>query len=46
MKAWNWIRILRIQITNISVVDPFHFDTDPDPQVRFVEKRIRIRPKI
>ena len=33
-----------------SVADPFHFDTDPDPKIRFVEKRVRIliviRPKI
>ena len=29
-----------------SVMDPFNFDTDPDPQIRFVEKRIRISPKI
>ena len=31
-----------------SVVDPFHFNTDPDPRIRLVEKRIllRIRPKI
>ena len=27
-----------------SVADPFHFD--PDPRIRFVEKRIWIRPKI
>ena len=31
-----------------SVADLFHFDTDPDPdrRIRFVEKRIRIRPRI
>ena len=31
-----------------SVADPFHFDTapDPDPRIRFVETRIRLRPKI
>ena len=29
-----------------SVEDPFHFDTDPDPRIRFVEKRIHISPKI
>ena len=31
-----------------SVSDQFHFDQDPDPRIRFVEKRIRIliRPKI
>ena len=28
----------------ISVADPFHFNTDP--RIRFVEKRIWIRPKI
>ena len=27
-------------------MDPFYFYTDPDPQIRFVEKRIRVRPKI
>jgi len=26
-----------------SVSDPFHFDMDPDPQIRFVKFRIRIR---
>ena len=25
-----------------SVADPFHFDTAPDPGIRFVEKRTRI----
>ena len=30
----------------ISVADPVHFDTAPDPRIRFTEKRIRIRPKI
>ena len=29
-----------------SVADPFHFDTNPDPRIRFLETRIRIRPKI
>ena len=33
-----------------SVSDPFNFNTDHDPQIRFVEERIRIllriRPKI
>ena len=33
-----------------SVSDPFHYDLDPDPRIRFEEKRIRIqlwiRPKI
>ena len=28
-----------------SVADPFHFATDPDHRIRFVETRIRIRPK-
>ena len=30
----------------ISVVNPFHFDTDPYLRIRFVERRIRIRPRI
>ena len=29
-----------------SVSNPFHFDTDSGPQIRFVEKRIRNWPKI
>ena len=29
-----------------SVADPFHFDTASDPRIRFVETRIRLRPKI
>ena len=33
-------------ISKNSVSDPFHFDADADPRIRFVEKRIRIRPKI
>ena len=28
-----------------SVADPFNFFTAPDPQIRFVEKRLQIRPK-
>ena len=26
-----------------SAADPFHIDTDPDPWIRFVETRLRIR---
>ena len=33
-------------LQQISVADPFHFDTAPYPGIRLVEKRIRIRPKI
>ena len=35
-------------VVSCSVAYPFHFDTapDPDPRIRFVETRIRIRPKI
>ena len=29
-----------------SAADPFHIDTDPDPRIRFVEKRIRILLRI
>ena len=29
-----------------SVSGPFHFATAPESRIRFVEKRIRIRPKI
>ena len=29
-------------LVKISVADPFQFDTDSDPRIRFVEKRIRI----
>ena len=30
----------------VSVADQFHLNTNPDPRIRFVEKRIRIRTKI
>ena len=34
------------EMFDYSVVDPYHFDIDPDPRIRIGEKRIRIRPKI
>ena len=39
-------RLLLKVIVSCSVTDPFHFDTAPDPRIRFVEKRIQVRPKI
>jgi len=36
---------IRLGLLITSVSDPLHFDTAPDPQISFVEKRIRIRSK-
>ena len=37
---------LDANLASTSGADLFHFYTDPDPWIRFVEKRILIRPKI
>ena len=36
---------IKINIIYTSVADSFHFDTDTDPRIRFVEKQIRIPSK-
>ena len=40
--TYRLVNLNYVMITS-SVADQFRFDTDPDPQIRFVEKRIRIR---
>ena len=42
--VWLWSQCDFIVTT--SVADPFHFDTAPNPRIRYVETRIRVRPKI
>ena len=46
MRVFKKIFMLKIRKHSISVADPFHFDAAPDPRLRFVEKRIQIRPKM